>query len=125
MKKAGIIIGITILLAACGGNNSKPEDQASVQKDITTNPDYKNGLALVAKYKCVTCHAIDDVVTGPPYRKVAEKYASYPDTIVSHLARKVITGGNGVWGEVFMTPHPDVSKEDAETMVRYILLLKK
>ena len=47
------------------------------------------------------------------------------DTIVSHLAGKIITGGSGVWGPALMTPHPTVSKEDAEAMVRYILLLKK
>ena len=79
----------------------------------------------MAKNKCLTCHAIDDKVTGPPYREVANKYANYPDTIVAHLAHKIITGGNGVWGEVFMTPHPDLSREDAEAMVKYIRLLKK
>ena len=73
----------------------------------------------------MTCHQIDEKLTGPPYREVANKYAGMSDTIVTHLAKKVLTGGNGVWGEIFMTPHPDVSQADAETMVKYILLLKK
>ncbi|HPG12254.1 MAG TPA: cytochrome c class I, partial [Chitinophagaceae bacterium] len=62
--------------------------------------------------------------TGPSYRDIANKYGSMSDTIISHLAGKIIAGGNGVWGDVFMTPHAGLSKEDAEAMVEYILLLK-
>lgn len=123
MKKIMIGLAAAAIIAACGGNGSK--DNKSSSTDITKNSDYQKGLDLVAKYKCMTCHQIDAPLTGPPYRDVANKYGNMPDTIVSHLAKKIITGGNGVWGEIFMTPHPDVSRADAETMVRYILLLKK
>jgi cytochrome c len=123
MKKRMITIISVLLLAACGGSGEKKEEKPVVA-DITQHPDYKAGLALVAKNRCLTCHAVDQVVTGPAYREIANKYASYPDTIISHLAQKVIHGGTGVWGQVFMTPN-NVSREDAETMVRYILLLKK
>ncbi len=41
------------------------------------------------------------------------------------LAAKIIKGGSGVWGQVPMTPHPNLSVADAEQMVKYILLLKK
>ena len=44
---------------------------------------------------------------------------------VKMLAEKVIKGGSGVWGAVPMTPHPQISQEDAEAMVKYVLLLKK
>lgn len=113
-------------LTACGNSGSKDKlVEPGKTEDVSANPDYQKGLALVAKNKCMTCHAIDETVTGPPYREVAKKYADSGDTIVAHLASKIINGGNGVWGEIFMTPHPDVSEEDAETMVKYILLLNK
>ena len=109
------------IILSCG--NKKDSKEA---EDITQNPDYQKGVTLVTKNKCLTCHSINETVTGPPYSEIAKKYAGMPDTIVAHLARKIITGGNGVWGQIlFMTPHPDLSKEDAETMVRYILLLGK
>lgn len=73
---------------------------------------------------CKTCHQIDTKITGPSFREIADKYAGYPDTIVAHLADKVITGGMGVWGEIPMTNHPGLKKEDAEAIVKYILLLK-
>ena len=114
---------LVFLLFSCGnGGDNKKETK---EEDITMNPDYEPGLTLVARNKCLTCHSITETITGPPYRDIAKKYAGMPDTIVSHLAKKIISGGTGVWGQIFMTPHPDLSKADAETMVRYILLLGK
>jgi cytochrome c len=121
MKKILSLILSVIILFSCGENKKT----SGPGKEITNDPVYKKGLALVAKNKCLTCHAVNEVITGPPYKEIARKYASYPDTIVTHLANKVITGGNGVWGEIFMTPHPSISKEDAEAMVRYVLMLKE
>lgn len=129
MKKL-FLLPVLILAVACNNssdNAKKSADTATTAKtnDLSNNPDYQKGLELVAKNDCFTCHQIDDKLNGPPYRQVANKYASYPDTIVTHLAHKVISGGNGVWGEVMMTPHPSLSEADAEALVKYILLLKK
>jgi len=110
MKKILITCFTFSVLIACNNSSSKEKDNktADVVKDNSTNPDYQNGLALVAKNKCMTCHTIDEPLTGPPYREVAKKYSSMPDTIVSHLASKIISGGNGIWGKIFMTPNPDI-----------------
>jgi cytochrome c len=126
MKKIVLPIIALALLTACGSNDAKEKGETTDNtNDITQNPDYQKGLALVTKNDCFTCHKIDETLTGPPYREVANKYAGMPDTIVQHLAKKVISGGAGVWGQVFMTPHPGFSEADAEAMVKYILLLKK
>ena len=129
MKKIFVSIAVVALLSACGGSEEKKTETktgevATEEKDITTDPAYSKGLALIAKSDCLTCHKVDEPLTGPTYRDVANKYGGLPDTVVSYLAGKIIKGGNGVWGEAFMTPHPGVSQEDAEAMVRYILLLK-
>lgn len=124
MKKIIFSLAMLSLLAACGGDSGKPEEKKGTTTDVTENPDYQKGLALIAKSDCLTCHKVDEPYSGPTYRDVANKYADKPDA-VSYLAGKIITGGNGVWGETFMTPHPGISKEDAEAMVKYILLLKK
>ena len=123
MKKTFLVVFAIAILAACGGgNDSKTENAKTV--DITKNPDYQKGLELISKRDCFTCHAIDTKITGPAYREVADKYAGYPDTIISHLATKVLSGGSGVWGEIPMLPHPSLKKEDALAMVKYVLLLK-
>lgn len=123
-----MILTSAVLLCACGGGDAKKDpDQKAQVKDITKDPDYQKGLALVAKAdnKCLTCHSVDQAVTGPSYRDVANRYANHPDTIIPHLARKIISGGKGEWGEIFMTANSGLSQEDAEAMVKYILLLKK
>lgn len=131
MKKTLFAISMMTLLYACGGGEDKKAGQETTQEttppadDITQHPDYQKGLALIAKSDCLTCHKVAEPLTGPMYRDVANKYAGMPDTIISHLASKIISGGSGVWGQVAMTPHPTLPKEDAEAMVKYILLLKK
>ena len=116
------------VLIACNSGGNTPATktgEAPATNDLSGNPDYKKGLALIAKSDCLTCHAVEDKINGPSYREVANKYAGMPDTIVSHLAKKIVDGGSGVWGSIPMTPHPGVSQDDAEAMVKYVLLLKK
>jgi cytochrome c len=126
MKKLLMCCVVLSALAACNSGGSKEKDGKTEKTgDISVNPDYQEGLTLVAKYKCMTCHAIDETITGPPYREVARKYADHPDTIISHLGGKIINGGTGIWGELVMTANPAVTPEEAEKMVKYILLLKK
>ena len=131
MKRILFVLTVTGLMASCGGSDKKEsgekkDEQVTEKKDdVSSNPDYQNGLALIAKSDCLTCHKVDEKLIGPSYRDVANKYAGTSDTIVTHLAGKIISGGSGVWGEVLMTPHAAITKEDAETMVKYIMLLKK
>ena len=125
MKKTLIALAGLVLLAACGGKSSSDKSATNTSTaDLSKNPDYQKGLELVSKNRCMTCHTISEPLTGPPYKEVAKKYANSPDTIVTHLANKVIHGGGGVWGELAMSPNSDVSQADAEAMVKYILLLK-
>lgn len=130
MKKFFLPILSFSLLIACNSGGSKEEKQTDKKEtstevaDISANPDYQKGLGILAKNDCLTCHKVDEMLTGPAYRDVANKYAGM-DTAVSYLAKKIISGGSGVWGSVMMTPHPGVSQDDAEAMAKYILLLKK
>lgn len=95
-----------------------------VASDLSKNPDYQKGIALVAGADCLTCHKIDETSTGPAYRDVANKYGNADDATVSTLADKIIKGGSGNWGSIPMTAHDALSKDDAKAMVKYILLLK-
>jgi cytochrome c len=130
LKKYFISILLLGLIAACSNNsnNNGNNDSSSAAvepaaNDITANPDYKKGLALIAANDCLTCHKVDEKVTGPAYRDVANKYDN-TDANVKMLAQKVIKGGSGNWGTVPMTPHPALSETDAEQMVKYVLLLR-
>lgn len=83
----------------------------------------KDGKALIEGSDCRTCHKDDAKLIGPSYKDVAKKYESN-DKNIKMLAEKVLKGGQGVWGEIPMAGHPNLSAEDAEAMVKYILTMK-
>ncbi len=80
------------------------------------------GKELIASADCKACHMVDRTVVGPAFTAIAEKYANKPGEI-ARLAGKIITGGAGVWGNHYMNAHPQLSKENAATIVKYILSL--
>jgi cytochrome c len=126
MKRILIPVIALSVLIACNSGGSKDEKKETTTEvaDVSQNPDYQKGLDILAKNDCLTCHKVEEALTGPAYRDVANKYAGV-DTAVAYLSAKVMKGGSGVWGSVMMIPHPGVSQADAEAMVKYILLLKK
>lgn len=79
-------------------------------------------LAMMARSDCSTCHNMKVQTVGPSYLAIAKRY---PNNIDSRnwLTSRVINGGVGNWGEVPMTPHPDMRRQDAMEMVSYILEL--
>jgi len=137
MKKGLVfILSCSLLAAACGGSDSsKPaEKKDSGSTSGTTAPaaaatgDTK-GLELIGGSDCTTCHRLNKASSGasigPAYDEVAAKYAPAADTTIDRLAGKIISGGSGVWGTVPMTPHAALTKDDATTIVKYIMTLKK
>ena len=78
---------------------------------------------LTRKYNCVACHAESGRKVGPSYQDIAKKYAGQADA-ADRLAKKIRSGGSGVWGAMPMPPHPQVSEADARTLSAYILSVK-
>ena len=86
------------------------------------NAKFLNGKNLMEKSDCKSCHIMDKKSVGPMFKEIAKKYQN-DSKAVDYLAKKVINGGGGVWGEVNMAAHPQISPEDATQMVNYILNL--
>ena len=80
------------------------------------------GKVLIEASDCKACHQLDKTVVGPAFTEVAKKYADKPNEI-PRLANKIIMGGAGVWGNHYMNAHPQLSKENAATIIKYILSL--
>lgn len=120
-------------LIACGGGEktesteTKPISNATQEeaapKEEAPVVAKKDGKALIEASDCRTCHKDNEKLIGPAYKDVAKKYESNSENI-SKLAEKILKGGQGVWGEIPMAGHPNLSKEDAEAMVEYILSMK-
>ncbi len=130
MIKNVFLLATVIVFMSCGGGVEQPAEpqpkaKSMVEDANASHPDYIKGADLVEKYQCMACHKKDEKLTGPSYKEVAAKYAGADDKKVNELAKKIVAGGSGAWGEIPMTPHPNVSDEDAKAMVKYILLLNK
>ncbi len=80
------------------------------------------GKALLEKSDCKSCHHATDKSVGPSLTSIAEKYAGQ-EGAVAKLVEKVIKGGSGVWGDLMMSPHPQLSTDDTEKMIKYVLSL--
>ena len=137
MKKS-IIVMIAAIAFAC--NNAADKSSASTdntaKKDESAAPaadagipagiskeEYAKATELIGTSDCLTCHKIEEKVTGPSYKEVSQKYEA-TDANIEMLAHKIIKGGSGVWGQAQMTPHDTLSLDNAKVMVKYILALK-
>ncbi len=145
MKKISIILGLCTVIAACSNNKSNQSVSndsvtaaniaaKSQNSDADTNVNSigtertgatssSKGAQLLAASDCLGCHKEQEKLVGPAYKDVAKKYSNN-DKDVNYLANKIITGGKGVWGDIPMTPHPNLALNDAKEMVKYILSLK-
>ena len=128
MKKYLMFCGI-LAVVACNKKEVNPNMDSNVMleepvvKTVDSAAAGKHeGLALIEGADCLTCHKIDVRVVGPSYQEVADKYT---DSDMDLLATKIIEGGKGAWGEIPMTPHAGISRENAKKMVAYIMTLKK
>ena len=77
---------------------------------------------IMAKSDCNTCHNKEKKTIGPSYLDIAKRYPNSAQQ-VNVLVDKIIQGGAGNWGQIPMSAHPTLSREDAGSMVSYILSL--
>jgi len=89
---------------------------------LSEKNSFMPGFKLMADTDCKVCHKTQSKSVGPNYVDIADKYLNQ-ENAVEYLTDKIVNGGGGVWGETVMAAHPDLSNEDAEQMVNYILSL--
>lgn len=134
MKKLLILIVVfglaTWTITSCGGKKEEKKeaddgygDYETAEGDKPSSEDLiKQGQTLADASDCKTCHHLKNKIVGPAHEEVAKKY-EFTQANVTYLAEKIIKGGSGVWGEIPMTAHPDMSQADAEKMAMYVLSL--
>ena len=115
--------------------NNKPE-----QKPVRKSIDYiraipglndsipteiaEKGKVMIAYSDCYTCHKIQERSVGPAFIDIAKRYP-VKKVYIDMLAQKVILGGSRSWGYPVMSPHPNLSLEEARVMVSYIMSMKE
>ncbi|MBW3467352.1 c-type cytochrome [Arthrospiribacter ruber] len=132
------MVAIASLAYACGGggssssssetttstSSSAPAASQSLEDKYKDDPVFVAGSSKAKEAGCTACHMVERKIVGPSYADVAAKYDNTPEN-VELLTSRVIKGNVGEWGEVPMPAHPHLDTDDVETIVKYVLLLKK
>lgn len=84
--------------------------------------EFAGGKKLMDASDCMACHKQKEKSIGPSYMDVAMKYQG-DENAVEYLSQKIISGGGGVWGDVPMAAHPQLSAAEAADISKYILSL--
>jgi glucose/arabinose dehydrogenase/cytochrome c551/c552 len=111
------------------------DDQVETEADAMTGEvpeaghlvptEEMSGEQLVANLDCSSCHLPYEMSVGPPYASIAERYEDTPET-VALLSGRIIEGSVGQWSDTrAMPPHAELSGEDAEKIVDWILSFKE
>lgn len=134
MKTIFIPAFYALILVSCSSN--QPQNTSIVTTNTTSTQTVTveaakpaeqshteaTGEILMKKSDCFTCHSMDMKIVGPSFKDIADKYEANEVNIQS-LTDKVIHGGSGNWGNVAMQAHNQISSEEAQYMVNYILSL--
>jgi len=85
-------------------------------------PVVSPGRSMINASDCQACHQFNAKSAGPSFLDVSKRYAGKPG-IGDTLVEKIIRGGSGNWGVHEMSAHPQLSPEEVNTIVHYILSL--
>ena len=125
-KWIGWAIVIFMLMIAFGVANvgwliMRPRPAAeAMQAVIDARPELAVGKSLVESSDCMRCHGIERNFVGPSFAAIADRYKSQPDA-VELLAGKIRNGSVGVWGNVIMPRHPQISEEQSRQMADWLM----
>lgn len=104
--KAGAVVTPSVSPATAPATTPTKPTEAKL---AASGADNKAVIALLTKNNCLACHSIDKKVVGPAFVEVAKKHAGKTD----YLAKKIKSGGSGVWGPI---PMPAQALNEADAM---------
>ncbi|MDY3338704.1 c-type cytochrome [Riemerella anatipestifer] len=118
---------LTLVLFSCTQKATSQvetvEEKPQVVSESAVEPNLEHqGYQLIKGSDCLSCHSIDKKMAGPSFKEIADRYTQED---LGTLSKNIIEGGSGNWGEIPMQPHPQLSKEESDKMVEFIMSLKK
>ncbi|MER3373091.1 MAG: hypothetical protein RIM83_00475 [Allomuricauda sp.] len=97
------------------------DEKGSNMNTVSTQTDsIPEGLALMMGSTCFGCHADKEVLTGPSFSEIADRFEKIPNNTVL-LASHILEGSSGQWGSMEMPAHPNLTVEETEKIAAFIL----
>jgi len=90
---------------------------AELTKAVQNDPP---GLAAIRTSNCFNCHSFNSKGIGPSFADINKKYKPVAADIVL-VGKRIHEGSSGVWGDVKMPSHPELSNEQIQNIVKWIM----
>jgi cytochrome c len=90
---------------------------AFMAKPVPNDPP---GLAVMLRSGCFNCHDFKGGAMGPSFADMGRRY---PHTALAAdtLATRIKDGSTGIWGKEKMPSHPELTADEINSVVRWIL----
>ena len=99
-----------------------PGEFREIEPSLNSSETLHPGLELMKKSDCFNCHMVDRKLIGPSFLEVAERYRDQEHAL-DEVAKRIVTGSSGLWGEVPMIPHPQHGIEQSRQMAEWVFSL--
>jgi len=103
------IVPNEILLRVSAGADTSKEDRIILHSMMVSN--------------CMNCHAFNAKLIGPSFSEISTRYSSSANT--DDIIKRVRDGSKGIWGDIVMPTHHELSEEETRKMVKWILKFNK
>lgn len=77
-------------------------------------------LAAIRTSNCFNCHGFDTKVIGPSFNDIYKRYKPTASNIAL-LEKRIREGSSGIWGKITMPTHPELTGEQIQNMVLWIM----
>jgi cytochrome c len=82
---------------------------------------FAKAFTIMRQSDCFNCHSVQQKLSGPSFREIAEKYGASAGTY-EKLSKKIMKGSHGVWGDSQQMPaHPNLKKDAATALARLVI----
>ena len=76
----------------------------------------REALHAMMSSNCMNCHTFNSKLIGPSFADISKKNGD-----VQQLIKHVKEGSTGIWGDIVMPSHPELSEEEVSIMVDWIM----
>ncbi|HEY6978880.1 MAG TPA: c-type cytochrome [Chitinophagaceae bacterium] len=97
--------------------SDEPKLSAELSKAVQNDPP---GLAAIRTSNCFNCHSFNSKGIGPSFSDINKKYKPVAADMAL-LGKRIHEGSSGIWGDVKMPSHPELSNEQIQSIVRWIM----
>ena len=95
-------------------------ESAKMYVDKKRNGKQNNGLTMIRRSDCFSCHASKSKLIGPSFELIAKRYPM-TDVSIERLTKNIINGSTGTWASTAMPAHKAIEVADAREMAKWIL----